>query len=117
MGEPFGQVLLAIVAVGLICYSIWRFIQAVLDPDGHGTDLKALLIRGGLMASAVTNTGLAIFSFTILFGVGGSSHSWGAKAAIAWLLGLPFGRWLVGAFALTVIVAGGAHVIKGVTAK
>src|SRR6476661_1728925 len=29
--EPFGQILLALVAVGLIGYALWRFVQAILD--------------------------------------------------------------------------------------
>src|SRR5215207_7301051 len=33
---PFGQVLLGVVAVGLMGYVLWRSIQAVADPDGEG---------------------------------------------------------------------------------
>src|SRR5918997_6489379 len=39
---PFGQVLLGVVAVGLMGYVLWRSIQAVADPDGEGLGPKAL---------------------------------------------------------------------------
>ena len=44
---PFGQVLLGVVAVGLVGYVLWRSIQAVADPDGEGTDLKGVVKRIG----------------------------------------------------------------------
>jgi Domain of Unknown Function (DUF1206) len=38
--QPFGEALLALVALGLVGYAIWRLVQATTDPDGHGTDVK-----------------------------------------------------------------------------
>lgn len=115
MSQPFGHVLLGIVAAGLVGYSIWRFVQAVWDLDRHGTDPKGLVIRSGLMVSAFTHAGLAFFCASILFGIGGGSG--GSKEMIGWLLGLPLGQWIVGAVGLAVIGAGVANVAKGVTAK
>ena len=57
--QPFGEALLALVALGLVGYAIWRLVQALLDTDHHGTDAKGLAIRGGLIVSAVTHTLLA----------------------------------------------------------
>ena len=113
MSQPFGQVMLGIVAAGLVGYSVWRFVQAVWDADGHGTDLKGWLVRGGLLVSAGTHAALAFFCASILFGIGGG----GSKSYVAWLLGLPMGQWLVAAVRVAVIGAGVANIVKGVTAK
>lgn len=50
---PFGKILLAVIALGLIGYAIWRTIQAVKDADHPGNDTKGLAIRADLMVSAV----------------------------------------------------------------
>jgi len=31
--QPFGKVLLGLVAIGLIGYVLWRFVQAIKDPE------------------------------------------------------------------------------------
>jgi hypothetical protein len=109
--QPFGEVLLALVALGLVGYAIWRLVQATTDPDGHGTDAKALVIRGGLLVSAITHSLLALFALSLIFGWGSSVG--GARDWTAWLLQQPFGRWLVGLIGVAVIGAGLAHMIKG----
>jgi Domain of Unknown Function (DUF1206) len=115
--QPFGEVLLALVALGLVGYAIWRLVQAFADPDGHGTDAKGLVIRGGLLVSAATHSLLALFALSLIFGwgssVGGGSGDSGAQDWTAWLLQQPFGRWLVGLIGAAVIGAGIAHMIKG----
>lgn len=126
LNAPFGTVLLVVVAIGLLCYSAWRATQTVMDTDDHGTDLKGLLIRGGLAVSAITHVALAFFSLSMAFGLGrggsspdsgqgssqGSSQEW-----TAWLLSQPFGQWLVALVGAAVIGAGIAHFIKAWTAN
>ena len=115
---PFGTVLLVVVAIGLVCYSAWRATQAFLDADGHGTDLKGLLIRGGLAVSVVVHLGLAFFAMSLVFGNGGSSSSDDSgREWTAWLMSQPFGQWLVAAVGVSIIGAGVAHIIKAWTAK
>jgi hypothetical protein len=117
--QPFGDVMLALVALGLAGYVIWRLVQAIADPDGHGTDAKALAIRGGLLVSALTHTLLAFFALGLIFGwgAGGGGDDSGTQDWTAWLLQQPFGRWLVALVGLAVIGAGLAHMIKGYRAK
>ncbi|HAQ89266.1 MAG TPA: DUF1206 domain-containing protein, partial [Pseudomonas sp.] len=73
LGQPFGQTLLWIMVVGLVAYVAWRLTQAITDPEGHGTDGKGLLIRAGLVGSAVTYTLLALFTLGLLGSSIGSS--------------------------------------------
>lgn len=118
LDEPFGMVLLAIIAVGLIGYAAWRVTQAVRDTDDHGTDAKGLAVRGGLAVSAVTHTLLAIFAIGLLIGSGGGGGGdGGTQDWTAWLMRQPGGRWLVGLVGLAVLGAGIAHIWKGWHAK
>src|SRR5262245_24527001 len=43
--QPFGEVLLAIIAAGLLCFALWRLTQSVLDSDHCGSDPRALARR------------------------------------------------------------------------
>ena len=36
--QPFGNALLVLIGLGLLCYSAWRFIQAIKDPENIGED-------------------------------------------------------------------------------
>ena len=47
LAQPFGKVMLLAMAVGLSCYTLWYFIQAILDPEGAGHDLKGAAKRVG----------------------------------------------------------------------
>ncbi|MEZ4408584.1 MAG: DUF1206 domain-containing protein [Polyangiales bacterium] len=51
--HPLGTVLLVVVAVGMTGYALWRFAQAVFDPNHAGSDLKGLAKRAGCVVSAV----------------------------------------------------------------
>jgi Domain of Unknown Function (DUF1206) len=118
LAQPFGKILLGIVAFGLIGYALWRVVQALADVDHHGTDPKGLAIRAGLLVSAVTHSLLAVFALSLIFGWGsGGGGDDGARNWTAWLLQQPFGRWLVGLIGLAIVGAGIAHMIKGYRAR
>src|SRR5215216_7289268 len=42
LGQPFGVVLVSLLAVGLAGYAIWCFVQATADPDHAGNDAKGI---------------------------------------------------------------------------
>jgi hypothetical protein len=116
--QPFGEIMLGLVALGLVGYALWRLVQASLDPDDHGTDAKGVAIRGGLLISAITHVLLAFFALSLVFGWGtGGSGDSGTRDWTAWLLQQPFGRWLVALVGATVIGAGLAHMVKGYKAR
>lgn len=118
LDAPLGDFLLGAIAVGLLGYSMWRSIQAVKDPDHHGTDAKGLAIRASLLVSAVTHIILAFFAAKLIFTFGGSSEGGGgSESGAGWLMSQPYGRWLVGGVGLLLIGAGVAHVYKGWKAK
>lgn len=94
--QPFGKVLLVLVAVGLAGYACWRFVRAAL---GHDRDGKA--DSGGervaAAASGVAYAGLCAIAVSILLGSSqGGSGSGGSQKAAGGVLGWPAGQWLVG---------------------
>ncbi len=95
--QPFGKILLGILAIGLLCYVIWRFIQAFKDPEDKGTDKKAIFTRIGYAASGVVYGILTFEAVRMLF-KGGSSGGGGNQnqELVSQLLGKPGGQILVG---------------------
>jgi hypothetical protein len=105
--RPLGAVLLAMLAAGLLCFAAWRGLQAISDVDHHGRSTRALLRRGVYGANALFYFGFAAWAVAVAIGLtrnpGGERevHSW-----TAWLMHMPFGRWLVGATGLVIVVVG-----------
>jgi hypothetical protein len=72
LSQPFGTVLVAVLIAGLAGFVVWRLVQALLDADSHGVDLKGVVVRLALVFSAVTYGALALYALNLL-GVAGSS--------------------------------------------
>lgn len=76
--QPFGNVILGVLAIGLLCYAFWRFFQSIRDPEHIGTDAKAVGKRIGFFLSGLVYLGLAVFSAYQIFrdaGGGGQGKS------------------------------------------
>ena len=103
--QPFGRVLLLVLALGLAGYALWRFVQGIVDPERKGTDAKGLVKRSAYVISGLLYTGLALTAIQILRGTAragnDSPQDWTER-----LLAQPFGRWLVAAVGLAIIGVG-----------
>lgn len=122
LGQPFGETLLWIMVVGLVAYVAWRLTQAITDPEGHGADAKGLMIRAGLIGSAIAYTLLALFTLGLLgSSIGESAGSGGSGSGsgdfLSGLLGWQYSNYLVYVVALVPLVVGIAHIVKGWKAK
>src|SRR3954452_3796769 len=53
--KPFGTMLLALVAIGLLFFAEWRILQALWDADHHGREPKGLIRRAGFAGGALVN--------------------------------------------------------------
>lgn len=104
--QPFGKVLLGLVAIGLMGYVLWRFVQAIKDPENKGTDAKGLAQRLGYAISGLIYAGLALSAVRLVLGSGGGGNSNSTQDGTASLLAQPFGQWLVGAVGAFVIGLG-----------
>jgi hypothetical protein len=112
--QPFGSVLLGIVAAGLIGYGLWLFINAGLDLENDGSEMKGMVKRVGRVINGLIHLGLAFIAGRMALGFGaGSSESQSAVSWTAWLMGLPFGTWLVGLVGLTIIGVGLYRLYEG----
>jgi len=80
--QPFGAVLLWLMAIGLFAHVAWRLTQGLGDTDRHGDDAKGLLIRGGLLGSAVVNLLLALFTLGLISGLDSLSGGSGSGEAL-----------------------------------
>lgn len=110
-GQPFGWTLLAMMAVGLAGYVVWRVVQATMDPENKGSDAKGLGARAGYAISAVAYTGLALEAVRLLSG-GGRQGGGGWTAT---LMEKPFGQLLVGAVGLGIAGYGLFQLYRGAT--
>lgn len=109
-----GQIALIAIAAGLVAYSVWRLVQTVLDVDGHGWDVSGVVVRLGLLVSAVMHASLALGCIEIAMRLG-NSNSKPVQTAVARTLEWPFGSWLVIAGGAIVAGAGVAHIHKAAT--
>jgi len=89
--QPFGKVLLILVAIGLGGYALWRLARALLGHGPEGSDSG--FDRVAAFASGVVYTGLCAIAVKILLGSGGSGD---AHHTTAGVFGWPAGTWLVG---------------------
>lgn len=112
LGGPAGPVVLLILAVGLCGYALWRVLDAIRDPDQHGTSVKGLVTRIGNGVRAVIYGGLGIEAFRLFQGMSGSrpreAQMWAAR-----IMDVPFGAWVVGLGGLIVAVYGVSEIISG----
>lgn len=112
--QPFGKFLLSAVAVGLIGYVIWRFTQALIDPEHQGRDMKRIVKRLGYAFSGLSYVGLALSAVQIVIGSGGNDSSW-MQDWTAGLLAQPFGQWLVGIIGVIVVGVGLSYIYGAYT--
>lgn len=115
--QPFGQIILTLLVLGLAGYSTWRYIQAIKDPENKGTDGKGLANRFAYFLSGLLHTSLVVFGLTVLFGQGSQSGSdSSSEETAATLMQQPFGRWLVGLGGLAILGWALHQLYKSVTA-
>ena len=95
LSQPFGTALLYVIALGMAGYALWRVIEALTDPDRHGTSPKGAALRAGFLLSGITHAALSVEAARLATtrsrsAGGGGAESWTARA-----LDAPFGEWLV----------------------
>ncbi|HEY2776822.1 MAG TPA: DUF1206 domain-containing protein [Gaiellaceae bacterium] len=112
--QPFGQVLLILIAIGLAGYALWRLVRALLGHGPEGTDRG--LDRVAALASGVVYSVLCALAVEILLG-SGRSGSGSAESATAGVLGWPAGTWLVGIAGAVLVGVGLYQGYRAVTKK
>lgn len=114
---PFAQIILWVILVGLVSYSLWGVIRAILDPFHKGTALEGLLTRGGYLLSAITYASFVVPTYQL---ISGARRGTGGDATVelaSMIINMPMGRLLVGGFGLAAIGAGLYQTYAGITAN
>jgi hypothetical protein len=111
--QPFGLILLGIIAIGLVGYAVWRITQAIVDAEGKGSDLKGILIRIGYAGSGLIHAGLAFSAARFVLGERAQSSEQEHKSQTAQLMQLPFGTLIVGLVGVGFICFGLFQIYKG----
>lgn len=113
IARPFGGAVIALLAMGFACYSLWRLSEAVFgvtgEKPGPGPRIKSLargLIYGFFAVTAVA----------LLFG-SKSSQATQQKTLTAQVMAHPGGRWVVGIVGAVVVVVGLTLVVEGLRLK
>ncbi len=122
MDLPLGAVILSVIAVGLLLFFIWRIIEAVVDPEGKGSDAKGIAHRFGYVVSGLAYAGLAVYAGSVVIrsaggGSGGGGGGGGAQSVASKLLSQQAGQILVGAVAVILFAVGVGQVVIAVKAK
>ena len=116
--QPYGRVLLGVVAAGLAGYALWRVTQALRDTEDKGAELKGLAIRTGYGCIGVVYAGLSYSAVQLILGHGaGKGSDESSREWTALVFALPFGRLLAGLAGLCVIGFGVYQCYKAFTAR
>jgi hypothetical protein len=92
--QPFGKVLLILVAVGLAGYALWRILHALI---GHGPEKSdSGFERIAALGSGIAYAAICAVAVGILLGSGGGGSSGNANRTAAGVFGWPAGTWIVG---------------------
>ncbi len=114
--KPFGAVLLWIVAVGLFALVVWQAFEAIWGhrdrPEGSKRVRRRLGSAGRAIAYAVVGAAAVRTATGSSSSSSNKEEGWTAR-----LLSLPFGRVLVIAVGITIIVLGVRLAVRGVKKK
>jgi hypothetical protein len=111
--RSFGHVLLALLAIGLGGYALWRLFRAALGHGPEGADRG--IQRVGALGSGIVYGLLCVLAVQILMGPGtsGGSTKKTARDVFAW----PAGRWIVGIAGLVMAGVAIYQFIRGARQK
>ncbi len=112
--QPFGEVLIWLIAIGMFLLVVWRLIEAAAGhSDADGGEL--LRKRIGSLGKAVIYGTIGLSALKVAMGSGSSSK--GSDSTTAKLMDLPAGRWIVGIVGLAIIGYGLNQIRRAWTEK
>jgi hypothetical protein len=109
--QPFGKLLLTLVAIGLGGYALWRFVRAGMGRGPEGSDTG--FDRVAALASGLVYLGMCLVAVRIL--AGSPRGSANPDKTTAGVFGWPAGTWIVAAAGLALIGVGLYQGYRGVT--
>jgi hypothetical protein len=104
--QPAGMIVLWVVLLGLISYTLWGVVRALLDPLHKGNDMKGLIKRGGFLASAFGYAVLIMPTYGYVTGTSLASKGSQTQKMITTIMAMSWGRWAIGILGLAVLASG-----------
>ena len=116
LSQPFGRVLVGVLAVGLVGWVVWRCFQAIADPEQHGTDLSGLARRAAYLIGGLIYGGLALEAVRLLLGSasGGQSGEASADHWTATVMQQPAGRWIIAGAGAAILAFGLVELVPAI---
>src|SRR5688572_11247020 len=110
--QPFGKILLLLIAIGIFGFVMMRIFQTVKDTEDHGSDAKGLITRAGYGISALLYLSLGIYAIKLLISSadgGGDTRQF----VVSKILQFDKGEWIIGITGIVVMISGGYQIYKG----
>ncbi len=114
--EPFGQIILAAVTIGLLFYGLWKLIAAYFNPEENDDDAKGAVKRAAYVVSGIIYLGLAVWTAALLL-QSGSGGEGGGQSWSAWLMSKGIGPYLFGLAGAATIGAGAVQFYRAYKEK
>jgi hypothetical protein len=111
--QPFGRVVVWVVALGMFLLVVWKLLEAFVDLGTEDGAKKVLKPVTNVFKAVVYGT-LGVSAVHVATGSGSKSKT---SDYTATLMDQPFGRWLVGLVGLAIIGYGGYLCYRGWTEK
>ena len=115
--QPAGMFLLWAILLGLISYSLWGIIRAVLDPLHKGNDMKGLIERAAFLFSAASYAILIPPTYQTVTGAGQSASGAQSQQSMTSIMSMFWGPLAIGFVGLIVIAAGVYQIMQGINAS
>ncbi|MBS2937705.1 DUF1206 domain-containing protein [Nocardioides sp. J2M5] len=113
--QPMGEVLVWLIAIGMLLLVLWRVLEAAYGYSEESDDKKRWVKRGSSLGKAVLYGALAWSAFKTATGDGGGKG--GTDGTTAKIMQMSGGQLIVGIIGLAIIGYGISLVVRGWTEK
>lgn len=101
---PAGRWLLLAIGIGLLCYALWRVVEAFTQNNNSDSGAKKIGNKARLVLSGLAYLSLGIIAIKMMLDFSQSSGGNSNQKVASGILSQPMGQWLLGL--LAVILAG-----------
>jgi hypothetical protein len=114
------MVMLGLMALGLAGYALWRFVEAILDPEHAAPGAKGALKRVGKFVNGLIHSALVVYAIGLITGAALGSSGRDGEEARSWtarLMSWDGGAWVVGAAGVAFVLFAGNELKKAWSCK
>ena len=107
-----GTLLVTLIAAGMFAYAIWRCIDSLWDLEAHGSSVKGVIARAGMVVTGALHAGIGVLAIAAL---GSRSSGGGGTSLLSRVMQTDAGPWFIGAAGALTIGAGFYYIYKAVS--